>query len=684
MSETLDEYAPLNRVRKNTRSKCKWHNEAIHLAKQERRKLERKWRKSQLEIHRQMYESQRNSVNKLLEESKRDYIRDKLSRASKDPKQLYREIKSIMDAGVSDEMEEDKIRDKIRCEKFADYFVEKIETIQSTLIAATVSGTNIVSEFRVEVNQTQCFEQFVEVSCDEVEKIMKSMSKKHCNLDPIPTWIIHKCLKAIIPIITRIVNSSLYSSVVPSQLKLASVSPLLKKRGLDPDNLKNFRPVSNLPYISKIMEKVVSHQLNLHLQKYNLREKYQSAYRKSHSTETTLVHVQNFILTAIDRKEIVLMVLLDLSAAFDTVPHQTLLSRLESRFSIGGKVLAWFLSYLSNRQQFIKINNEKSTYRQLNCGVPQGSVLGPDLFTLYTAPLAEVFHSHDLFFHMYADDTQILLACPPSYISNGITKLEKCLADVHMWMVENLLKLNPTKTEFIVFGSSHMLQKINVSDIELRIDNTVISPSDSVRNLGVLFDSQMTMSPQIKSVCKATMASVRNIGRVRKYLDNDTTKLLVNSLILSKMDYCNSLLHGIPSNKLQSLQRLQNICVRIITRTKKFDHITPHMRDLHWLPVDFRVQYKIILLVYKAHRMGPGYLADITPLHIARRCLRSEDLHRITVPSSRTKTFGDRAFSHSAAALWNSLPLTIRTIPTIATFKRNLKTHLFQTAYNSY
>ena len=628
-----------------------------------------------------MYEAQRNVVNKLLQQSKRDYIRSKLSKASTNPKLLYREINGLLGTSKSKELSEDTKSDGIRCEKLADYFIDKIETIQSTLKTSIVSHSSLLIESSVNLNDIPKFDEFDIISCEEVAKIMKSMSQKHCQLDPVPTWVLHKCLESVVPVIARIVNSSLQNAIVPPSLKIASVSPLLKKRGLDPDNFKNFRPVSNLPYISKLVEKVASHQLDLHLQKYNLREKYQSAYRSAHSTETVLVHVQDFILKALDKKHIVLMVLLDLSAAFDTVPHVTLLARLSSRFNVAGRVLDWFTSYLANRHQFVNIRNAQSKNRLLNCGVPQGSVLGPDLFTLYTAPLADIFQKHHVFFHMYADDTQILVSCPPSDISKSIEGLEQCLADVHSWMVVNLLKLNPSKTEFILFGSSYMLKNINVSNIELHVDNAHIKPSQCVRDLGVIFDDQLTMSSQITSVCKASMASVRNIGRIRKYLDNNTAKLLVNSLITSKIDYCNSLLGSIPSNKLQSLQRLQNICVRIITRTKKYDHITHHMRDLHWLPVEYRVKYKISLLLYKSHQIGPGYLADVTPRYVPRRQLRSEDLHLINVPSSRTKSFGDRAFSYSSAVLWNSLPLSIRSIQNLSTFKRKLKSYFFKMAY---
>ena len=214
-------------------------------------------------------------------------------------------------------------------------------------------------------------------------------------LDPIPTSLTKECLSDLLPLITRIVNSSLCSGVVPPQFKQAVVTPMLKKPGLDPNDLKNFRPVSNLPFISKILEKVVLTQLQKHLSENDLLEIRQSAYRKNHSTETALLSVADGLLRNADDRLVSVLALLDLSAAFDTLDHPILLQRLETTFGISGTVLHWFASYLEGREQSVKVDNVLSSPSPLRFGVPQGSVLGPILFTLYSQPLSDLICRHE-------------------------------------------------------------------------------------------------------------------------------------------------------------------------------------------------------------------------------------------------------------------------------------------------
>jgi len=222
----------------------------------------------------------------------------------------------------------------------------------------------------------------------------------------------------VLPFIVNLINSSLISGTVPNCLKQAIVRPLLKKPGLDTNELSNYRPVSNLPFIGKLLEKVVLSQIHNYLSQYDLYTKFQSAYRQYHSTETALLRVHNDILTSIDRKEEVILVLLDLSAALDTIDHSILLNRLETRYGIKGLALNWFKSYLEGRSQSVCVDNILSEPSELICGVPQGSVLGPVLFTLYSAPLEDIIKKHNLNLMIYADDTQLYITCESAMDAN--------------------------------------------------------------------------------------------------------------------------------------------------------------------------------------------------------------------------------------------------------------------------
>ena len=284
------------------------------------------------------------------------------------------------------------------CSLFGDFFVEKISKIRNSIPTESNDDNPEVPE----CSSTMAF--FETVTVEEITKLVTSMTNKSCELDPMPTSFVKEAIGTLAPIITGIVNGSLTSCVFPSCYKEALGTPLLKNQSLDCNRLQNCRPVSNLALISKTIEKVVSAQLNNYLKDNNLLEPCQSAYRQGHSTETALVRVQNDIICAVGQQKAVLLVLLDLSAAFDTVNHQLLIKTLQ-QLGILGTMLHCFSTYLLGRLQRIKINGATSQPKLLDCGVPQGSVLGPILFTIYTGSMGQLLRQLDVQYHLDADDS---------------------------------------------------------------------------------------------------------------------------------------------------------------------------------------------------------------------------------------------------------------------------------------
>ena len=416
-----------------------------------------------------------------------------------------------------------------------------------------------------------------------------------------------------------------------------------------------------------------------------MHEPMQSAYKAFHSTESALLRIQNDLLSAMDIKQGSFLVLLDLSAAFDTVDHDILLHRIQTRLGIGGTALTWLRSYLADRTQKVMINDTVSTLVHLPFGVPQGSVLGPLLFSIYTLPIADIIKSHGIEYHLYADDTQLYLSFDlinPPTSSDRIQKLERCLVEIQAWMTKNKLKLNEDKTEIIILSSPFNRQEINVEHIQ--VGTAAISPALSVRNLGVIFDSHLTMGNHVRRICSTAYYHLRNISSIRKALTHDSVIALVHAFVSCRLDYCNSLLSGISKELLQKLQRVQNMSARMITGTKKHDHITPILKGLHWLPVEQRIKFKLLLFTFKAlNGAAPSYIRDLLTIHKGQRQLRSSSGNILVVPKTRLKTAGDRTFIYQAATLWNALPETIRSIKTVATFKCHVKTYLFQLAYSS-
>ena len=297
--------------------------------------------------------------------------------------------------------------------------------------------------------------------------------------------------------------------------------------------------------------------------------------------------------------------------------------------------LRWFKSYFQDRTQTVQIGSSTSEPVTLKYGVPQGSVLGPILFTMYTTPLGNIIRNHNLDFHLYADDTQLYISCKPcDSISRqtAISQFEACISDIKTWMTNNLLKLNDDKTELIIVTTSETTSR--QEDIVINIGDSPIAPSmEPPRNLGVLFDSTCCLNDHVNKICKNINYQLYSIRKIRKYLDKPTTEKMINSAVTSRLDYCNSLLYGINRYLVSQLQGCQNNAARIVSLRRKYDHITPVLKDLHWLPVEYRINYKILLLAYKAqHGMAPPYLSSLLSPYKPGRSLRSEGKHLLTTP----------------------------------------------------
>ena len=372
--------------------------------------------------------------------------------------------------------------------------------------------------------------------------------------------------------------------------------------------------------------------------------------------------------------------MLDLSAASDTIDHTTLLSRLDDWFGVTGEALNWLKSYLTGRCQRIKIDDCLSSKANLIFGVPHGSVLGPLLFSLYTTPLSSMIFEHAIPHHLYADDSQLYVSFASGHSAAALNGLQTCLASVQSWMSTKNLKLDPDKTEFLLIGNERQRSTyLSIFPIELLSVET--NPAKSARNLGVLFDKNFTFHSHISVVCNSCFYHMRDLLCIRRHLDLDSAKLLATALMSSRLDYCNLHLYGIADIGLTRLQCVQNQLARLVTKSPPFTRTIPLFRSLHWLPVRFRIVFKINLLTYKTlHEKQPVSLHSMLAASIPSRSLRSNNDNNLSVPMVKTNT-GARAFHYCAPSLWNNRPLSVRSASSVSTFKKYVKTHLFDLAF---
>ncbi len=560
-----------------------------------------------------------------------------------------------------------------KCNEFASFFSEKISNIRKEI--GTSSCNTEVTQIRPQSQKEVTMSVFETIDSKILEEIVQHLKSSTCYLDTLPTSFFKSVLNSLEVDLLEVVNTSLLSGTFPNSLKTPVVKPLLKKRNLDSTMLSNYRPISNLPFIGKIIEKIVFNQLNNYLNSNEYLDNFQSGFRVHHSTETALIKIINDIHFNSDSGKISVLVLLDLSAAFDTVDHNILLERLENWVGLSGMALKWFRSYLEGRGYYVSIGEHKSKWTSMTCGVPQGSILAPLLFSLYMLPLSQIMRKNQIAYHSYADDTQIYLALSPNDYS-PIDSLCQCIDEINSWMCQNFLQLNKEKTEVIAFGNKDEVLKVNAY-----LDSRGQTTKNQVRNLGVILETDLSFSSHVKAVTKSAYYHLKNIARIRCFVSSHDLEKLVHAFITSRVDYCNGLLTGLPKKTIRQLQLIQNAAARILTRTRKSEHITPVLRSLHWLPVTFRIDFKVLLLVYKSlNGLGPKYIADMLTEYKPNRPLRSLGSSQLEIPRVHTKQ-GESAFSYYAARSWNQLPEEIRCAKTLGTFKSRLKTHLFSCAF---
>ena len=479
-----------------------------------------------------------------LYQSKKSYIHTQLETNNSNSQILF-QILHQLTKGQQDNPLPDCTSHEELANNFSDFFVKKIEKIrsqfqQSRLYTPTSQKCKNMTQFRP-------------ISDEETLKILNNMKKTTCDVDPCNMNFLMEFKGILLGTWTKIINKSLLTGYFLQSWKKAIIRPLIKSSELHRE-FKNYRPTSNLSFISKSIGKAAL-QLSSFFEDQNLLPTYQSAYYKHHSTETAVLNICDEILKNAEHNKLTAMVCLDLSAAFDTVNHSILKSVMEHYFGLKDTALKWLSSYISNRQFSVKIGSSFLHAHTINFSVPQRSILGPVLFSCYVSTLPEVIKQNsDSIILGYADDHAFTQAFTQK--DTPVKQIvEEKVNRIKSWMCMNHLQMNDTKTEFITFGKSHLLIKKYLDSITF--GDTTVNGSKTIKFLGVLLDETLSFKQHVEACTKSALYEIHLIKNVRKYLTMATTKMLMCTLVLSQLDCINSILTNTSLTTTKAYQKFR-------------------------------------------------------------------------------------------------------------------------------
>ena len=679
LSSTLDKFAPLKTmsIRNNSCADPEWIDQEYRTERRKRRFLEKQWKRTKTEESHLQYVQQRDSCVLLANFKQKQYFSNLIA-STNNPSTLFKTVSKLWNKTENRCLPEHNGDLKALANDFNNFFVEKVEKIHDSFSHTShplpLKTTDAHSNDENNHLNFDPLHTFKLATLDELKDIASDMIIKTSFDDPLPASVLKPSLDTVLPYMLELVNTSLSTGNI-SGLKESTITPLLKKIGLDLNKHTHYRPLFNLQFLSKLIEKVVLNRLTDHMSVNNLHCPKQFGYKKHHSSETLLLEIVDDTLIGFDKNSATVMILLDMSAAFDTVDLHKLLKILEHKIGLRGTVLNWFKSFLLDRKQKVKVNGIISDVLLTLYGVPQGSVLGPVLFNIYVSSLSSVFKNLGTLSSSYADDTNTRIKLSLQFQYHNIScRIPQLLKDVNKWMGSHFLKLNTDKTKIIFLHPTNLKSVVKIKGFFY--ENQCIRFSDVVKLLGVYIDENLTFDEHVSTIVSSSFYHLSNIAKIRRYLSQADTEKLIHALISTKLDYCNSLLFGVKSSTLASLQSVQNRAARIVLGLKSNASVTDNMlKDLHWLKIEERIVYKILLLTHK-------FFINCSPAYFNERLIIINHDERLLNVWYHTSVSGRRSFSYAAPRLWNCLPQEMRLLNNTDMFKSRIKTVLFTNMNN--
>lgn len=627
MVEIFENFVPLRAP--IPKSHAPWFNNDILNAMIARDVAYRQWICSRSMPDHQQFKKLRNKVTQLINKAKSNYMASNLESASSS-KELWTKLKRLNVTGSSNNNAKLlNTGDEINA-FFGENFTR--DPVHPSLPPSNSDG-------------------FSFSPCTELSNAIFSISSNAIGLDGIPLRFIKVILPYIITPITYLFNLCISTAKFPRAWKAAKIIPIRKKPA--GSGLNNLRPISILCSLSKVFEKILKSQVQHYIQRFNLLSPHQSGFRSGHSTTSALLKVHDDLHQCIDKKGVAFLLLIDFSKAFDRVSHAKLLHKLSYQFNFSRDAAFLIKSYLNSRTQVVEINGSLSSPINILSGVPQGSVLGPLLFSLFINDLPSVLKY--CLIHMFADDVQLYICSTDANLENVVQLLNSDLKRISQWSSRNLLPINSSKTK-AMFISRRQIRNV-LPDII--INNEKIEYVDKARNLGVIFQCNLEWDSQVNAQCGKIYAGLRHLRLTAGMLPVSTKLNLFKSLLLPHLSYGLELVSAAAYDRLRvSL----NHCVRWVFNLSRFSGVTHLQRQLLGCSFYKFFKFRCLVTLFKIVHHGPQYLVDKLQPFRSTRVRHFVLVHHNT--SHYSNTFFVRAIN-----FWNLLPTDIKSIHSIARFR---------------
>ena len=608
----------------------------------------------------------KNGVNSMLRKAQVKMFNDEINSKVKSSKEFYKTAKKL-----------NVITDK-KCSNSSNCMFTPQELNDCFLLNnnAEIDETFVDEKITELYNNTlPCIHKFSFTAVSELDviKIVKSIKSNSSGVDDINSYILKLLIGRISGVLTHIINISFEHGVFPDRWKLAIIKPIPKIPF--PLKASDYRPISLLPTLSKVIEKVVAFQWVSYLNKYELLDPNQSAYRENHSTTTALLKIVDDILESLEDSEINIMIFLDFSKAFDTVNHRLLLEKLKI-LGFDDSSCTWIKSYLSNRYQCVKVGDQVSEWKLIRNGVPQGSILGPLLFTILTSDMRKCFHFGN--YHEYADDTTEYKNTTVENINDSIQDINQDMRRVGDYCKNNFLRLNEDKCEFLIAGSKHNLSKLN--DVILNpiiINGKPIKRVPFAKSLGIRFDEVLSWTKQVNTCIGRAIGKFKEFSNCKRMLNFEAKKNLCETMVLSQFNYADTVYINMNKILQYKIQKIQNMCIRFIfnCKSKKNISMTSLRHKLGWFSMsERRISHGLILMYKIVNKKAPNYLSDLltftNEIHNVRT--RSANRNAIWIGKDIKTKSRRNAFFFSMSTLYNKLPENIISSKSVSTFKIKL------------